>query len=185
MTQPSPTPLPDHGTGWGLLLLFVNLYGLVALLGFGTVVAIALDRFDRRVPRTLVYLVVGVLLVTVGLAAFVVVVAATSGRYDVVALVLGVVFLPLAVAVLGRRGNGRRRLAVLARAAMVWSLPFLVGFGVVAFVDAQSSGIPRAVTGTVAVIVAVAGTMGVERLSVVPDVERPRGDVARTGSEHE
>lgn len=174
MMQPSPTPVPDHGTGWGLLFLFVGLYGIVALLGGGTVVAIALDRLERPIPTTLQYLAVAVLFGALGVSGFIVLVAASARRYDVVALLLLVVFLPLALVVLRRRGTARGRVAIFARAAMAWSLPFLVGFGVVAGAGTQGGSIPPEVAGVVAVSIVVAGTMFVERLSFVPDAERPR-----------
>lgn len=174
MTQPSPTPVPDHGTGWGLLLLFVALYGVVSLLGLGTVVAVALGRFDRRVPRALQYPVVAVLLGALGVSGFIVLVAAAARRYDVVALLLLVVFLPLTLVVLRRRGAADGRLALLAHAALAWSVPFLVGFGVVAVGGSPGGGVPPVVTGAVAVIVVVAGTVGIDHLPVLPGAERPR-----------
>lgn len=172
--QPSTTPVPDHGTGWGLLLLFVGLYGTVGLLGVGTVVAFVIHRLDRRFPRPLEYLLVAVLLGALGFAGFALLVAARAGRYDVVGLLLLVVFLPLAYVTLRRRGTTRRRVAILSSAAMAWSLPFLIGFGVVAFVGTQGDAISPVVTGAVAVVVVVAGTVGIERLPFVSAAEQPR-----------
>lgn len=171
MTQPSPTPVPDHGTGWGLLLLFINLYGMVALLGFGTVVAIALNHFDRRIPSPVQYLLAAVLLGALGLSGFIVLVAATAQRYDVVALMFLIVFLPPTLVVIRSRGTVRGRSAIFARAAMAWSLPFLVGFGMIGFVGTRLGGLSPAVTGLVAVIIVVAGTMFVEHLPLVPNFD--------------
>lgn len=172
MTQASPTPVPDHGTGWGLLLLFLWLYGTVALLGAGTVVAIVTDRLGRRVPRSLHYLLVAVLLGALGLAGFTIAVAARAGTYDVVALLLLIVFLPLSLVVRRHRGSSRGHLAVLARGAMAWSIPFLVGFGVIALAGTRGEGIPPAVTGVVAVSIVVGGTVVVDRLPSLPGTDR-------------
>lgn len=174
MTQPAPTPVPDHGTGWGLLALLVGLYGVVGLLGLGTMAALALHRFDRRVPKLLQYLAVAVLFGALGLAGFTALAAASARRFDVVALLLLVVFLPLAYVVVRRRGTGHGRVAVLSRAAMAWSLPFLVGFGLIAFVGARGGPVPPVAAGVLAVVVVVAGTTGVERLPFLPAVEPPR-----------
>ena len=70
MTHASPTPVPDHGTGWGLLFLFLALYGLVGVVGLGTVVAMSLHRFERRTPTLLRYLLVVVLLGSLAVAGF-------------------------------------------------------------------------------------------------------------------
>lgn len=176
VTQSPPTPVPDHGTGWGLLFLFIDLYAIVALLGVGAVVAIAITRFDRQIPKALHYLLVAVLLLALGLSGIIVLLATTAQRYDVVALLLLIVFLPLTLSVRRHRGRGRGRLAALTRAAIAWSLPFLVGFGVLAFVDTQSGGYSPAVAGVVAVSIVVAGTMLVERLPFFPDVELSEGE---------
>lgn len=171
MTQPTPTPVPDHGTGWGLLVLFIYLYGSVALLGVGTVVAIVMTQFDRSIPKALHYLEVAVLFLTLGLSGFIIVVAGTAQRYDVVALLLLIVVLPLTLFVLRHRGSIQSRLALLAHAAFVWSLPFLVGFGVIAFLGTQSGSLSPEIAGVLAVIIVVTGTILIERLPFVPDIE--------------
>lgn len=174
MTQPTPTSVPDHGTGWGLLLLFAALYGVVALLGVGTVAAAALHYADRPLPAALEYLVTVVFLGALGVAGFALLVAATAGMYDVVALLALVAGLPPALVVGRRRGSGSPLVARLAHAAMTWSLPFLLGFAVVAFAGTAGGGVPPAVTGALAVLVAVGGTVLVDRSSVLPD---PAGSV--------
>lgn len=172
MTQPSPTPVPDHGTGWGLLFLFVTLYGVVALLGIGTIVALAADRVGRRMPPLLQYLVVTVLLGALGVSGFIVLVAASAGQYDIVALLLLLVVLPLALVVLRRRRTARGRVALLAGAARAWSLPFLAGVGVLAVAGTLGGGVSPEASGAVAVIVVVAGTVGIDRLSFGQRTER-------------
>lgn len=174
MTQPTPTPVPDHGTGWGLLFLFINLYGIVALLGVGTVVAFALNHVDRRIPTTFLYLMGVVLLGAVSLSGFIVLLAGTAGRYDVVVLIVLIVFLPLTRVVLRLRGKVRRHVAILTCAAMAWSIPFLVGFGVVAFVGTAGGGITPAVAGVLAVIIVVAGTSMLDHLPIIPEIVGPR-----------
>lgn len=174
MTQTTPTPLPDHGTGWGLLFLFLDLYGIVGLLGVGTIVTIALTQFDRRVPKVLQYLLVTVLLLALGLSGFIILVATTAQRYNVVALLLLIVFLPLTLSVLSRCGGNGGRLATLTHAALTWSLPFLVGFGVIAVVGTQSGGTSPEFAGGLAVAIVVAGTVFIERLPMFPDVESLR-----------
>lgn len=174
MTQPTPTPVPDHGTGWGLLFLFIYLFGVVALLGVGTVVAIVITQFDRRIPKALHYVVAAVLLLALGLSGFIIVVAGTAQRYDVVALLLLIVVLPLTLIILLRRGRIRSRLALLTHAAMAWSLPFLTGFGVIAFVGTQSGGFSPEIAGVLAVIIVVAGAILIEHLPFFPDVELSR-----------
>lgn len=171
MTQPTPTPLPNHGTGWGLLFLFIYLYGIGALLGIGTMAVIALTQFERRVPKILQYLVVVALLGALGLSGFISLVAGTTGRYDVVALILLTVFLPLTLKVLFRRRRNGGRLAILTHAALAWSLPFLVGFGVIAVVGTSSGGISPEFASILAVIIVVTGTVLIGRLPIFPDVE--------------
>lgn len=169
MMQASPTPVPDHGTGWGLLLLLVTLYGVVGVLGVATAGTFVARRFDGRLPPWLQYLVAGVLLVAVGVSGFTVLVAATGRLYDVVALLLLVVGLPLALVVLRRRRQVRGRLTLLAHAAMAWSLPFLVGFGVVAFVGRQGGPVSPVAAGALAVLTVVGGTVVVDRLLELPE----------------
>lgn len=159
------TPVPDHGTGWGLLFLFVALYGVVAVLGAGTVAAVTLTRLDRRQPRVLRYLLVATLLGALALAGFTLLVAAAAGRYEVVALLLLVVFLPLGGVAVRARGEARGRLGVLARAATAWSLPFLAGFGVLAFVGSRTGPVSPGVAGAVAVV--LVGTAAADRLASV------------------
>lgn len=173
MLQPTPTPVPDHGTEWGLLFLLVDLYGFVALLGAGTVVAVALCAFDRPVPKPLQYLLVAGLVGALALAGFVLLVAATDGRFDAVALLLFIVFLPLALSVSRRRGTGSGRLDTLAHAAMAWSIPALVGFGVVAFGGTRAHWLSPAMAGVLAVVIVVAGTIGIEHLPFFPETEQP------------
>lgn len=163
MTQPSPTPVPDHGTGWGLLLLFSYLYVVVGILGILTISAIALRYFNRRVPQLLNYFSVVILFGALGISLFTLLVTATAQMYDIVGLLLLIVFLPLAYVVVRRRETDSSRLAIITHAAMVWSLPFLVGFGVIAFLGTLASNIPPTVTGLIAVIIVVAGTIILER----------------------
>lgn len=170
--QPTPTPLPGHGTGWGLLFLLVDLYGIVALLGVGTVVAIALNHIDREIPATLQYLVLAVLLGGLGVAGFIVLVAGRAGRYDVVALLVLAVFVPLSLVLVRRRGRRVGHVATVTRAAWAWSLPFLAGFGVIAFGGTVSQDIPPEVTGTVGVGIVVAGTIVLDSSTIIPDVGR-------------
>lgn len=167
MTPQSGTPVPDHGTGWGLLFLFVALYGVVAVLGAGTLAAFALRRFDRERPRPLRYLVVALLLGALAVAGFTVLVAAAAGRWGVVALLLLVVFLPLGGVAAGARGADRDRLESLAHAATAWSLPFLAGFGALAFVGTRGGPVSPAVAGAVAVAVVLVGTAAGDRLAAV------------------
>lgn len=166
MTQSSPTPVPDHGTGWGLLLLFAYLYGIVGILGVVTMVGIGLRYINNRVPQPLRYLSVIVLVGAVGVAVFILLVAATAQMYDVVALLLLIVFLPLAYVVVLRRRTDDSYLAIITHAGMVWSIPFLVGFGVIAFVSNLAGNIPPTVTGVLAVIIVVAGTIVLDRRPV-------------------
>lgn len=168
MTRQSPTPVPDHGSEWGLLLLFLWLYGVVCLVGAGTVVAVLADRLGRDVSRVLQYLVVAVLLGALALSGFTIAVGARAGRYDVVTLLLLLVFLPLALVVRRHHGTSAGRLAVLARAGMAWSLPFLVGFGVIALGGTRSEGLPPEVTGVIAVGIVVGGTVLVDELQILP-----------------
>lgn len=169
MTQTTPRPLPDQGTGWGHLLRFGALVGVVAFLGAGAIVSVVLQRFDGRVPAPLQYLVVVVLLGAVGVSVFTVLVAATAGMYHVVALLVGLVFVPLSIVVLRRRGSSGRHLATLTHAAVAWSLPFLAGVGVVAFIGSRGGGVPPAIAGVLAVVIVVSGTILVDHLSVLPD----------------
>lgn len=170
--QPTPTPLPDHGTGWGLLFLLVDLYGIVTLLGVGTVVVIALDHLGREIPTSLQYLVLAVLLGALGVAGFIVLVAVRASRYDVVALLLLAVFLPLTLVVLRRRERTAGRVATVTRAAFAWSLPFLAGFGVIAFGGTVAQGIPPELTGTVGVSIVIAGTIVLDSSTIIPDAGR-------------
>lgn len=169
MTQPTPTPIPDHGTGWGLLVLFLNLYGIVALLGVGTIVVLTMNQFDRQIPKILHYLLVAVLLVSLVLSGFITLVAGTAQRYDVVALLLLIVFLPLTLSVLYWRGRVRDWVVILTHAAIAWSLPFLVGFGVIAFIGTRTRGISPEIAAVLAVIIVVTGTLLIERLPFFPD----------------
>lgn len=91
-TQATPTPHPNHPIGLALaLLLLLDLYGLVALRGVGTVVSIALSLFGRRIPTILQYLLAGLLVASLGFAAFVLVLATSAGRFGFVAVIaLGV-----------------------------------------------------------------------------------------------
>lgn len=171
MIQPSTTPVPDHGTGWGLLLLFVYLYGAVAILGLATIVATALQYVDRDVPRPLDYLSVALLLGALGISLFTLLVAARAQLYDVLGLLLLVVFLPLGYVVVRRRGTDVSRLAITAHAALVWSLPFLVGFGVIAVGGTVAGGLPPEVTGPLAVIIVVVGTVILDRRPVYSPIE--------------
>ncbi|MFB6102162.1 MAG: hypothetical protein ABEJ73_06305 [Haloplanus sp.] len=164
MPQPPPTPVPDQGTGWGLLFLLLDLYGTVALLGVGTGVTLVLRRFDRRVPTALRYLVVAAFLGAFGLAGFTVLVAATAERHDVVALLLAAVFVPPTLVGLRRRNTVPGRGALLAHVATTWCFPFLVGFGVLAGIGTQVSGVPPAVIGALATGIVVVGTVLVDRL---------------------
>lgn len=144
MTQ--ATPLPDHGSEWGLgfLLLLLDLYGLVVLLGVGTVVAIALTRFDRRIPTVLEYLLGGLLVASLGFSGIVGPVVATVGRFDLVAVIaLGVHLPPLLVALRRRAADGGRP-RVLATAAMAWSFPFLLGFGMIGGIVCVARGVRTA-----------------------------------------
>lgn len=170
--QSSPTPVPDHGTGWGLLFLFIYLYGAVTLLGIGAIVAFGLHQFGRRIPAALQYLMGIVLLGAVGIGGFIVLVAATAQMYDVVALVLLIVFVPLTLVILHGHRRSNSQLAIIIHAAMAWSLPFLIGFGIVAFVGSRGSGISPVVAGVVAVVIVVGGTIILDRLSVYPDGAR-------------
>lgn len=163
MIQPSPTPVPDHGTGWGLLLLFSSLYGIVALLWVLTIIAIALRYVTERVPQPLQYLAVVTLLGALGVSLFTLLVAATAQLYDVVGGVVLLVFVPLAYVVDSRRGTDVSRLAVITHAALVWSIPFLVGVGMIAVVATLASTIPPAVTGLAAVAIVLAGTILLDR----------------------
>lgn len=113
-------------------------------------------------------LLVATLLGALGLAGFSLVVAAAAQRWDVVVLLLCIVVFPVALVGHRRRDSTQGRAAVIAYAAMVWSLPFLLGFGVIAFVGTQGNSPSRAVTGFVAVSIVVSGTMLVDRLAVVP-----------------
>lgn len=172
MIQPTPSPVPDHGTGWGLLVLFIDLYGIVALLGIGAILAMVAQRFDRSIPPPADYLVVAVLLGALGVSGFVVLVAIEAGRYDVVALLALAVFFPLSLLVLLRRQTGSGLVTLLCHAALVWSLPFLVGFGVLAVAGSPGERIPPAVTGGLVVTIVVAGSLLVDRLSWIPDDEQ-------------
>lgn len=163
MTQPSPTPVPDHGTGWGLLLLFSYLYVSVGILGVLTMSAFALRYFVRRVPQGLTYFSVITLFGTLGVSLFILLVAASAQMYDIVGLLLLVVFVPLVYVVVRRRERDGSRFAIIAQAGMVWSIPFLVGFGVIAFVGILASNIPPTVTGLTAVSIVVGGTVILER----------------------
>lgn len=169
MMQQTPSPVPDHGTGWGLLFLFVALYAVVAVLGAGTLLAFALRRFDREVPRTLRYLVVAPLFGALLVSGFAVLVAATAGRWDVVGLLALVVFLPLAVAGGRSRGPDHGWVEVLSHAGLAWSLPFLAGFGVIAFVGTRGGPVTPEAAGVIAAVVVLAGTVVVERLPFFPD----------------
>lgn len=168
MTQATPTPVPDHGTGWGLLLLFLWLYGLVAVLGLAGAVAVGLSLSRRRVPAVLRYLLVAGLAAAVGLSAFVVAVAGSAGNYDVVALVGGCVALPLALVGYRRRGAVDGRIALLAHLAVVWSVPFLAGFGFVGFVATEATGLRPPVTGSIAVGIVVGGSLLVDHVLPSP-----------------
>lgn len=163
MTQPSPTPVPDHGTGWGLLLLFAYLYGIVGILGSLTIVTIGLRYINKRVPQPLQYLSVVVLLGALGLSGFVLLVAATAKMYEVVGLLLLIVVTPLAYVMVTQRGTKSSRLTIITHAGMVWSIPFLVGFGVIALGSNLAGNIPPEVTGLVAVIIVVVGTIVLDR----------------------
>lgn len=166
MTQPSPTPVPDHGTGWGLLFLFAYLYGSVAILGVLTSLAIVLRYFNKRVPQPLQYLSVVILLGALGISLFTLLVAGTAQMYNIVGLLVLIVFLPLAYVVVRRHRTDGSRLAIITHAAMVWSIPFLVGFGVIGFVGILATNIPPAVTGLLAVSIVVAGTILLERRAI-------------------
>ncbi len=78
------------------------------------------------------------LLIAIGLEGFIILVAGTTRQYDVVALLILPVFLPLVLVIFRRRERVRDRLALLTHAVMVWSFPFLIGFGVIAFVGTPS-----------------------------------------------
>lgn len=170
MIQPSTTPVPDHGTGWGLLFLFSSLYASVAILGVLTLSAIALQYFNRRVPQLLEYFSVVMLLGALGISLFTLLVAVTAQMSNIVGILLLTVFLPLAYVMVRRRGADGSRSAIITSAAMVWSIPFLVGFGVIAFAGTLVDPIPSAVTGLIAVIIVVAGTILVERRLVFSGV---------------
>lgn len=169
----TPTPVPDHGTGWGLLFLFIYLYGVVSLLGVGTIVAYGLIQLDRQIPGAFQYLVGVVLFAAIGLAGFIVLVGATAGMYDVVAIVLLTVGLPLAFVMIRGRRRARSRLALMTRAGIAWSLPFLAGFGVVAFSGVQGRWISPLVAGVVAVLIVVAGTIIVDHQPVIAEITHP------------
>jgi len=162
--QTSPTPVPDHGTGWGLLLLFSWLYGLAVLLGVGTVGVLLFSYVERETPSVLYYAVLAALLAILVVAGFTTLVALTAGRYDTVVLLVLIVFLPLSFSGVRRRGTDRQTVRRLAHAAMVWSLPFLLGFGITAVVTTTASGIPPIATGVTAAAIVLPGTVGLDRL---------------------
>lgn len=170
MTQ--ATPLPDHGSEWGLAVLLLDLYGLVALLGVGTLVAIALTRVDRSVPTVLQYLLGGLLVASLGFAGILGLLAAAAGRFDLVAVLALAVYLPPMLVVLRRRGTVGGRLRALTAAAMAWSLPFMLGFGVLAAVGGVVRGVPPALSGVVAVVIVIVGTLAVDSLELVQTVEQ-------------
>lgn len=172
MTQPSPTPVPDHGTGWGLLMLFSLVYGIVVVLGAVTVLALAMRYFNKRFPKALEYLSLGLLVGALAVSVFTALVAARAQRFDVVGLFLVIVFLPLAYVITSRYGTERSRLAVATHAALAWSLPFVAGFGVIAFGGTQVSGVPPVVSGIVGAVIVLAGTIMAERRLFVPEIEQ-------------
>lgn len=171
MTKATPTPLPDHGSEWGLAFLLLDLYGLVALVGVGTVVAFALTRFDRSVPPVVQYLFGGLLVASLGLAGFITLVAAAAGRFDLVGLLALAVYLPPLLVVRRRRGSTGGHLRALTAAGMAWSLPFLLGFGVLGAVGSVARGVPPALAGVAGVVIVVVGTLAVDSLDLIQAIE--------------
>lgn len=171
MIQPSPTPVPDHGTGWGLLMLFAFLFVIVALLGALTGLSLAMRYFNKRFPKPLAYFSVLLLVGAAAISGFMMLVAARAQRYDVLGLIVFIVFLPLTYVIAKRIQIDPDSLTVIRQAALAWSLPFLTGFGVIAFTGTLFSGIPQMVTGIVAGFIVNTGTVFSERWLRVHDIE--------------
>lgn len=171
MIQPSPTPVPDHGTGWGLLMLFGFLFAIAALLGAVMVLGLATRHFKKRFPKPLEYFSVLLLLGVIAISGFTMLVAARAQRYDVVGLILIIVFIPLAYVIAIRFETDTDGLTIVRKAALTWSLPFLAGFGIIAFTGILFSEIPRVVIAVVAVVLVSTGTVMIERWLRVDDIE--------------
>lgn len=167
MIQPTATPVPNQGAGWGLLLLLSWLYASVVLLGGLTVVGVAFNNFDRRLPLPFQYLVVVVLLGVLTLSGFIVIVTVRAARYDLVALLTLSVYVPLLYVGVRRHHIERRRLAIITSAAMTWSLPFLLGFAVIVFSSFVTGQLSPMVTGVIAVSIVFSSTWFLERYSIV------------------
>jgi len=171
-------PTPDHGSGFGILLLFGWLFAVVALLGLLTLAAIASRRWAGRVPSVIRYGAAVVLVAAVAVSGFVLLVSLRAAFLEAAAFLLLVVFLPVALAgFLVRRSVPRARAVdLVATTAVSWSVPFLVGVGVFFTVGTQFTGLVPG-GAAVAVVVVVGGTaMAAERaIDVMRLVDRSTG----------
>lgn len=158
MSQVTPTPLPDQGAAFELLILFGYLYVVVTLLAAGTIVALGLARLRGRVPKPLFYLQLTVLVGALSIAGFALLVAYTSGIIEIVGFLLLVVFLPVALGAVRVRRVTDDSIEVLAASAMAWCGPYLLGlagFFVLADPDSSPLLVPGGVVGVLVVVVTV------------------------------
>lgn len=158
MSQVTPTPLPDQGAAFELLILFGYLYVVVALLAAGTIVALGLTRLRGRVPTPLYYLQLTVLVGALLIAGFTLLVAYTSDILEIVGFLLLVVYLPVTLGAVRVRRVTDDSIEVIAASAMAWCVPFLVGLGGF-FVLADPDSSPLLVLGGVVGVLVVVGTV--------------------------
>lgn len=114
------------GAGFATLSVLAVLGVVAVLLGLVGVGAVAVGRRRGAVPTRLRVLAAALLVPVVAVAGFGVVALADEAAVAA-ALLVAVVFMPLAVEVGWGRWVGRTWLDGLAVAAMAWSVPYLLG----------------------------------------------------------
>lgn len=114
------------GAGFATLTMLVVLGVVAVALGVVGVGAVAVGRRQGAVPTWLRLLAAALLVPVVAVGGFGVVALADEAAVAA-ALLVAVVFAPLAVEVGRGRRAGRSWLDALAAAAMAWSVPYLLG----------------------------------------------------------